>query len=122
MEAKPEKRTLAVPRPNPRRRSRRISLVVPLEVSGKDVDKSSFKVTARATNLNRNGAMIHLNRDLAIDSVLVVQNSRGARTSARVVAQTSADGMYAYGVEFVEAESAKNFWGIKFPHSKSQRV
>lgn len=120
-----EKKTLTAntSRANPRRRSKRVALIIPLEVSGKDVDRSSFKVTATATNLNRNGATIHLNRDLPIDTVLVVQNSRGARASVRVVAQTRAGDMYAYGMEFVEAEKVKDFWGINFPsHAKSHRV
>lgn len=60
--------------------------------------------------------MLHLNRDLSLDSVLIIKNSRNARTSARVVSQTrTAEGVYSYGVEFLEAENAKDFWGIKFP-------
>ena len=70
-----------------RRRTRRIALTVPLEVSGHDADKSSFTLTTTATSLNRNGASLHLNRDLSVGSVVVVKNSRGTRTSARVVAQ-----------------------------------
>lgn len=103
-------------RPSSRRRTRRIALKVLIEISGKDVDRSSFSATTTATNLNRNGAMLHLNRDLPLDSVLVIKNNRGARTSARVVAQRSTgEGVYAYGLEFLEAENAKDFWGINFP-------
>lgn len=81
--------------PRTRRRTRRIALTVPLEVSGHDVERSSFTLTTTATSLNRNGAALHLNRDLSVGSVLVVQNSRGTRTSARVVAQTpSGEGVY----------------------------
>jgi hypothetical protein len=51
-----------------------------------------------------------------IDSVLLITNGRNARTSARVVAQTRvSEGLYAYGVEFLEAENVKDFWGINFP-------
>jgi hypothetical protein len=45
------------PRASARRRTRRIALTVPVEVSGKDVEKSSFTLSATATNLNRNGAI-----------------------------------------------------------------
>lgn len=99
----------------PRRRSARIALLVPLEVSGKDLASSCFKVVTTATNLNRYGATVHLNRDLAVESVIVLTNSRGARTSARIVEQTLARDIYAYGVEFLEADKTKNFWGIRFP-------
>lgn len=110
-------------RPSARRRSSRIALTIPVEVSGKDVEKSSFTISAAATNLNRNGAMLYVNRDLPIDSVLVLKNSRGVRTSARVVAQTVAGDLYAYGIEFLEAGNVKDFWEINFPsRSQSQRV
>jgi hypothetical protein len=95
-----------------------MALIVLVEISGKDVARSSFSVNTTATNLNRNGATLHLNRDLSLDSVLVIKNSRGARTSARVVSQTTAADAYAYGLEFLEAENAKNFWGINFPSSQ----
>ena len=64
-------------------------LTVPLEVSGKDAQRCSFTLTTIATSLNRHGAMLHLNRDLLVDSVVVMQNRHGARISARVVAQTN---------------------------------
>jgi hypothetical protein len=98
-----------------RRRSRRIALTVPLEVSGKDAQRCSFILATTSTNLNRNGAMLHLNRDLLVGSVVVIQNRRGARTSARVVAQTITGDSYAYGVEFLEPDNMQNFWGITFP-------
>lgn len=109
-------------RPSSRRRTRRISLTVPVEVSGKDVARSSFSALTTTTNLNRHGAMVHLNHDLSLDSVLVIKNSRGARTSARVVSQTKSGDIYAYGVELLEAENAKDFWGINFPASQGRRA
>ena len=96
-------------------------LIVPVEISGKDIARSSFSTVTTATNLNAHGAMLHLNRELSVDSVLVIKNSHGARTSVRVVAQTNAAQSYAYGLEFLEAEKAKDFWGIKFPQSISRR-
>jgi hypothetical protein len=104
-----------------RRRTKRMALIVTVEVSGKDLARSSFSAVTTATNLNRNGAMLHLNRDLSLDSVLVIKNSRGVRTSVRVVSQTSVADVYAYGLEFLESENAKDFWGINFPSSQPRR-
>ena len=103
--------------PKARRRTRRIALTVAVEVSGHDVERSSFTASTTATNLNRNGAAFHLNRDLSLGSVVVVKNSRGARTSARIVAQVvTGDGVFMYGVEFVDqGDDVKDFWGIAFP-------
>ena len=102
-----------------RRRTKRIALNVPLEVSGKDAQNCSFTLRTIATNLNRNGAMIHLNRDLSVGSVIVMQHRRGVRASARVVAQTSRGD--CYGVEFLEPDNAQNFWGVIFPPPSQTR-
>jgi len=45
---------------------------------------------ARATNLNRHGAAVQLNRELLVGSVVLVRNKRGTEVSARVVAQLAA--------------------------------
>lgn len=72
---------------------------------------------AKATNLNRHGAAIHLPRGLRIGSTIVLRNQRGAEVSARVVAQLAVqDGISVYGIEFVDqGDKANNFWGITFP-------
>ena len=102
--------------PSFRRRSQRIPLAMPVEVSGRDANGERFSFTTTATNLNQNGATLHVNRDLGIDSVMVLQNSRGARTSARIVARVNiVQNLCSYGVEFVAADGMKDFWGISFP-------
>lgn len=51
-------------------------------------------------------------------STVVVQNGRRTQASAGVVAQVGAvKGVYTYGVEFVEHEIVKDFWGINLPLS-----
>ena len=102
--------------PSFRRRSQRIPLAMPVQVSGRDANGESFSFSTTATNLNRNGATIHVNRDLGIDSVIVLQNSRGGRTSARIVARVNVvQNLCSYGVEFVVEDGVKDFWGISFP-------
>ena len=88
--------------PSFRRRSQRIPLAMPVEVSGRDGNEESFTFATTATNLNRNGATLHVNRDLRIDSVIVPQNSRAARTSARIVARVNiVQNLCSYGMEFI---------------------
>jgi ribose 1,5-bisphosphokinase PhnN len=100
-----------------KRRSNRMSLHAPVDLSGEDRKKSAFAVPARATNLNRYGASVQLNRELTVGSVVVVQNKRGIQVSARIVAQlTAVQGVSTYGIEFVEQdEKSREFWGISFP-------
>jgi predicted aconitase with swiveling domain len=72
---------------------------------------------AKATNLNRHGAAVQLNRELLVGSIVVVRNQRGTQVSARVVAQLLAvKGVSTYAIEFVEKDDkSTNFWGITFP-------
>ena len=100
-----------------KRRSSRVALNTRIGLSGQDRQKCSFTMPARATNLNKHGAAVQLNRELLVGSIVVVQNKRGTQVSARVVAQLGArQGVPSYGIEFVEQnDRAKNFWGIAFP-------
>lgn len=86
-------------------------------VSGEDRQKATFTITAKATNLNRHGAAVQLNREMAVGSVVKVKNQRGMQVSARIVAQLMAlQGITTYAIEFVDQDdAAKNFWGISFP-------
>lgn len=85
-------------------------------VSGEDRQKCSFTMPAKATNLNRHGAAVQLNRELQIGSSVVIQNGRRTEASARIVSQISAvGGVFTYGVEFHEEDAVQNFWGITFP-------
>ena len=89
---------------------------MPVEVSGRDATEENFSFTTTATNLNRNGATLHVNRDLPVDGVIVLQNSRGARMSARIVARVNiVQDLCSYGVEFLAADDIQDFWGISFP-------
>jgi hypothetical protein len=100
-----------------KRRSTRMALHASIGLTGEDRQKAAFNMTAKATNLNKHGAAVQLNRELLVGSVLTVKNQRGTQISARVVAQISAlQGVSTYAIEFVEQdENAKSFWGISFP-------
>jgi hypothetical protein len=101
----------------PKRRSTRIALNARIGLSGEDRLKCAFTMPARASNLNKHGAAIQLNRELSVGSCVVVRNDRGTQASARVVAQVSAtaQGVHIYGVEFLEDDDVSDFWGISFP-------
>lgn len=94
-----------------------MSLQATVALSGEDRAKFVFKAQAKATNLNKHGAAVQLQKDLAVGSMVVIRHPRGVEVSARVVSQIAAvEGLCTYGVEFVEHdEKAKNFWGISFP-------
>jgi hypothetical protein len=99
------------------RRSKRMGLSTSVGLSGEDRQKCSFTMPARATNLNKHGAALHITRDLAVGSVVQVRNKNGGQASARIVAILAAsNGSSTYAIEFVEQDGgAMNFWGISFP-------
>ena len=101
-----------------KRRTARMALKATVGLSGHDHQKCPFAMPALATNLNRYGAAVQVNRELAIGSTILVRNQYSAQVSARVVTQINVveGGGRIYGIEFVEqAEGAKDFWGITFP-------
>jgi hypothetical protein len=105
-----------------KRRSSRIALNAPIGLSGEDLQKGSFNISAKATNLNKHGAAIQLNRELKVGSTVIVRNKSGTQVSARVVAQLSTlQGVPSYAIEFAEPDDAiRTFWGITFPSVESR--
>jgi len=99
-----------------------MALNAPIGVSGKDRRKCSFTMPAKATNLNKHGAAIQLNRELLVGSTVVLRNKSGTQVSARVVAQLAAlQGVPSYAIEFAEQDDrVKTFWGITFPSVKNR--
>jgi len=90
-------------------------------LSGEDRQKCSFTMQAKATKLNKHGAAVQLSRELPVGSVVSVNNRKGTKLSARIVAQLAArEGVSTYAIEFVEQdERAETFWGIIFPPNTS---
>ncbi|MGE5113119.1 MAG: PilZ domain-containing protein [Acidobacteriaceae bacterium] len=110
--------SLATPRTQiSKRRSSRIALNTPIGLSGQDRQQCPFTMPAKATNLNRHGAAIHVARDLLVGSIIAVRNPRGTQVSARVISQLAvSQGVSVYAIEFMEQDdAANNFWGITFP-------
>lgn len=101
-----------------KRRSVRLALNVLVRLDGHDRQKCAFTLLpGRATGLNRHGAAIQLSRELLVGSTLSVRHGRGGiKTPARVVAQVSAgQGNFTYGIEFIDTDGTRDFWGIAFP-------
>jgi hypothetical protein len=99
-----------------------MALNAPVGLSGEDRHKCSFTMSGRATNLNRHGAAVQLNRELRIGSVVLVRNGRGTQVSARVVTQlATVKGVSTYAIEFVDQDDqVSNFWGITFPSTNAE--
>ena len=101
----------------PVRRSDRVSLTLLLEASGVDSRGKQFKDSARTLLINRHGAVIVLDRDLAAEQRIHLQrrapNETHRETDVRIVGQfgRQEDG-FLYGIELTDSV---DLWGVEFP-------
>ncbi len=104
----------------PVRRSDRVSLTLLLEASGKDVSGKDFKEPARTLLINRTGAVIVLDRDLAPEQQIHLQRRAPSEAhrqgQVRIVGQfgRQKEG-YLYGIEL--PDPSVDLWGVEFPEA-----
>jgi len=98
-----------------RRRSMRVLLSVPIQVSGKDKEQKDFAEETRTLVVNAHGALISLAARVTPGQNLTVSNrSTKKELECRVVHLGNASaGKVQTGVEFVSP--CGSFWQIDFP-------
>ncbi|HXW16513.1 MAG TPA: PilZ domain-containing protein [Terriglobia bacterium] len=105
----------------PSRRSDRVLIRIPLEVTGKDVAGNSFTERAHTMVINRNGASFVLRDSLVPEEQITVKNlqsGQSCRFRARAGAKDLPGGLREWGIECLDP--APNFWGISFPELQEQ--
>ena len=97
------------------RRSKRLQLVVPVEVIAFEGESEAFREATRMLSVNANGGLLILGGSVSRGQVLRLVNRRTAEHQECRVVNVDAceDGKSAVGVEFVGP--AGNFWQISFP-------
>lgn len=98
-----------------RRRSMRVLLSVPIQVSGKTRDNEDFQEETRTLVVNAHGALISLAAKVVAGQQITVHNKATRKTlNCRVVyLGNPAAGKIQMGVEFTEP--CPSFWQIDFP-------
>ena len=98
------------------RRSTRISLSIPVEVSGWDVEGREIQEKTTTSLVNKNGARISLQHKFSVGSKVVISIPHLKREQrCRVVWMSRLPNdrdNYQVGVEL---ERSENFWGVDFP-------
>ena len=102
--------------PGAGRRSTRISIAIPITITGKDANGRLFKENTRTVILNKHGAKIVTVHQLALGAEVLLENRALGRTAKTTVAwlgdrQSSRDPTEV-GIQLMEAE---NIWGIELP-------
>ncbi|HVA17665.1 MAG TPA: hypothetical protein VMV59_08135 [Candidatus Dormibacteraeota bacterium] len=97
------------------RRSKRLRLVVPVEVIAFVGESEAFREATRMLSVNANGGLLALAGSVCRGQVLRLVNQRTTEhQECRVVNVDAAeDGKWVVGVEFTRP--AGNFWQIYFP-------
>lgn len=110
----PEKGKDWTPDPG-RRRSMRVLLSVPIQVSGKAADSKDFHEETRTLVVNAHGALIALATPVvAGQSITVANKAMNQIQDCRVVyLGTSQGGKTQMGIEF--SKPSPRFWQIDFP-------
>lgn len=99
------------------RRSDRVALTLLLEATGRDVNGQEFRESARTILINRHGAVIVLERDVAPEQRIHLKRRTTLEShregEARIVGQFGKqnDG-FIYGIEVL---GDKDLWGVEFP-------
>jgi hypothetical protein len=97
------------------RRSERVTLELPIVVTGTDCVGDVFLEQTRTIVLGQHGAKILLQRKLAPDQEINIRcHATGRESDARIVGQIKAtpEGSY-YGIELLDPDV--DLWGIEFP-------
>ena len=99
-----------------RRRSDRVLIKIPIEVSGEDVEGNSFKELAHTMVINRNGASFVFPKAIMPGQEIMVKNVQTAQSCRFRACRGSKDlpgGLREWAIECLDP--APNFWRISFP-------
>jgi hypothetical protein len=100
-----------------------MALYAAIGACGEDRQKAAFTITATATNLNRHGAAVQLNRELQAGSVVNVKNQRGIPFSAphRGATARTAGSPLRYRI-LDEDDTANELLGNFVPHMRLAKI
>jgi hypothetical protein len=98
-----------------RRRSMRVLLSVPINVTGKTRNNEDFSEDARTLVVNAHGALISLAAKVAPDQKIVMSNksTRNSQECRVVYVGNAPAGKVQMGLEFISP--CPSFWQIDFP-------
>jgi methyl-accepting chemotaxis protein len=98
------------------RRSTRLSISIPVVLSGVDADGKSFTENVRTVIINKHGGKIATTRRLAMGTEVLIENRAMAVVAKASVAWLSEKvypgDLHHVGLQLLEAQ---NVWGIAFP-------
>ena len=102
--------------PANRRRSTRLTIAIPIFISGADALGQEFRESAHTLVVNKHGAKIVTSHKLAIGTEIMIENPAvGGAAKAVVLALGAPNGPADLPEVIVQLFEAQNIWGIDFP-------
>ena len=98
------------------RRSTRVSISIPVIISGSDADGNKFRENVRTIIVNKHGGKVATARRLAMGTEIVIENRvLGAAAKSKVAwldPEPHEGGLYHVGLQL---QVPRDIWGITFP-------
>jgi hypothetical protein len=98
------------------RRSTRLSISIPVVISGVDIDGNDFSEGVRTQVVNKHGGKVATTHRLKMGAEVLIENPASHKSAKSKVVwldgYQSPDGMRSVGLQLMEAQ---NIWGIAFP-------
>ncbi len=98
------------------RRSTRLSISIPVVISGVDIDGNDFSEGVRTQIVNKHGGKLATTRRLKMGAEVLIENpANGRSANSKVVwldGNQSLEGLRSVALQLMEAQ---NIWGISFP-------
>jgi hypothetical protein len=99
-----------------RRRSTRLTIAIPIFISGTDALGKEFRESAHTLVVNKHGAKIVTVHQLAIGAEIMIENPAvGGAAKAVVLGLGAPNGPADLPEVIVQLFEARNIWGIDFP-------
>jgi hypothetical protein len=108
---------MTLPMEENKRRSSRVFIKLPTQVSGKNAGGRAFRETSETIVVNAHGALFYLQAPLVMGAIVIVSNpaTLEEQESRVVFIGGDSDRGQRIGVEFLTP--APRFWGVEFPPS-----
>jgi hypothetical protein len=107
---------MSIEDPKRDRRSTRLSIAIPVTISGVDADGNSYSESVRTVIINKHGGRIATTRHLNMGAEVLIENrAMGAVAKANVAwlnEEHRAGDLHNVGLRLTEAQ---NIWGVAFP-------
>jgi hypothetical protein len=99
-----------------RRRSTRLTIAIPVFISGTDTLGKEFRESAHTLVVNKHGAKIVTGHQMAVGAEIMIENPAvGGAAKAIVLALGAPNGPADVPEVIVQLYEARNIWGIEFP-------